>query len=319
MKSTSWFVAALCCILTLSVCSAASAANIAWVSFHPGDSTPSTNAGTFLFTQAPDVGYTQALTAAGHNVTRVVTQDVPLDAAKLAVLAASDLIIVGRSVASAHYQQAPEHLFWNTTTTKPVIHMGGFAIRGGTGGGSRLGLYTNETLVDSANPIKLIATNPSHPIFAGVSLDGMNTMVNNYATIPSLPHAPNTLQRGISVGTPIAVGGQILGTVAAGDATAGGTVIALFPPGTTMASNPTSVSAGHKLIFLSGSREAANQMIPAPGPTGTNAETSGIYDLTDDGTRMFLNAVNFMLAVPEPNTAMLLLFAVGGLGMLRKR
>ncbi len=180
--------------------------------------------------------------------------------------------------------------------------MGGFAIRGGTGGGSRLGLYTNETLVDSADPIKLIATNPSHPIFAGVSLDGMNTMVNNYATIPSLPHAPNTLQRGISVGTPIAVGGQILGTVAAGDATAGGTVIALFPPGTTMASNPTSVSAGHKLIFLSGSREAANQMIPAPGPTGTNAETSGIYDLTDDGTRMFLNAVNFMLAVPEPST-----------------
>ena len=167
MKSTSWFVAALCCILTLSFCGAASAANIAFVSFHPGDSTPSAGAGSFLFTQAPDVGYTQALTAAGHNVTRVVTQDVPLDPAKLAVLAASDLIIIGRSVASAHYQQVPEHLFWNTTTTKPVIHMGGFGIRGGTGGGSRLGLYTNETLVDATMPVKLIATNPSHPIFAG--------------------------------------------------------------------------------------------------------------------------------------------------------
>jgi hypothetical protein len=319
MKLTSSIVAALCCILVICICGTASAANIAFVSFHPGDNTPSTNAANFLFTQAPDVGYTQALTAAGHNVTRVVTQDVPLDAAKLAVLAASDLIIIGRSVASAHYQQAPEHLFWNTTTTKPVIHMGGFAIRGGTGGGSRLGLYTNETLVDAANPLKLIATNPSHPIFAGVSLDGTNTMVNNYSTIPSLPFAPNTAQRGISVGTPIAAGGQILGTVAAGDPTAGGTVIALFPPGTSMASNPASVSAGYKLMFLSGTREAANQMLPAPAPTGTNAETSGIYDLTADGNRMFLNAVNFMLAIPEPNTAMLLLVAVTGMSALRKR
>ena len=145
-------------------------------------------------------------------------------------------------------------------------------------------------------------------------------MVNNYSVIPSLPHGPNTAQRGISVGTPIAAGGQILGTVAAGDPTAGGTVIALFPPGTTMASNPNSVSAGHKLIFLSGSREAANQMLPnPPGPTGTNAETSGIYDLTQDGNRMFLNAVNFMLAIPEPSTGMLLAFAAAGLGMLRKR
>jgi hypothetical protein len=318
MKSTSWFVAALCCILVICICGPASAANIAFVSFHPG--APSTNAGNFLFTQPPDVGYTQALTAAGHNVTRVVTQDAPLTAEKLAVLAASDLIIIGRSVASAHYQQAAEQLFWNTTTTKPVIHMGGFAIRGGTGGGSRLGLYTNETLVDSTTPIKLIATNPSHPIFAGVSLDGSNTMVNNYANIMTLPHAPNTTQRGISIGTPIAAGGQILGTVAAGDPTAGGTVIALFPPGTTMASNPNSVSAGYKLMFLSGSREAADQMLPnPPGPTGTNAETAGIFDLTQDGSRMFLNAVNFMLAIPEPSTGMLLVFAVAGLGMLRKR
>ncbi len=119
MKSTSWFVAALCCILTLSVCGAASAANIAWVSFHPGDSTPSTNAGNFLFTQAPDVGYTQALTAAGHNVTRVVTQDVPLDAAKLEVLAASDLIIVGRSVASATINSSPNICFGTRRQPSP--------------------------------------------------------------------------------------------------------------------------------------------------------------------------------------------------------
>ena len=34
---------------------------------------------------------------------------------------------------------------------------------------------------------------------------------------------------------------------------------------------------------------------------------------------MFLNAVNFMLRVPEPSTATLLMVAIAGLGLLRKR
>ncbi len=195
--------------------------------------------------------------------------------------------------------------------------MGGFSIRGGTGGGSRLGLYTNETLVDSTTSTKLIATNPSHPIFAGIALDGANTMVNNYADVMSLPHAPGHLQRGISTGTPIAAGGEILGTVAPGDPTAGGTVIALFPPGTTMQSNPTSVTTAHRLMFLSGSREHAANAAAIP-PITTNADVAGIYDLTPDGSRMFLNAVDFMVAVPEPNSAILLAFAVAGLVMLRR-
>jgi hypothetical protein len=322
MKSTSRVLAALCCLLVLSLSVPAFAANIAWVTFHPADGTPSGAAGTAGFLQAPDVGYTNALTAAGHTVTRVVTQDItaaaPLPPAKLATLNASDLIIIGRSVASGHYQQPVESLFWNTAITKPIINTNAYTMRN-----SRLGQYTGGNIPDTVNPVRMTAVNPSHPIFAGVSLDGSNTMVNTYAEPVNLTFGANNLQRGISVVTqPIVAGGQLIGTLpvmtGTPPATVAGAAIALFPPGTvmdtddTIATDPTDISnvlGGYRLMFLTGSREH----------DGLTSEGSGIYDLSADGGRMFLNAVNFMLAIPEPSSAMLLAFAVAGLGMLRKR
>jgi hypothetical protein len=108
---------------------------------------------------------------------------------------------------------------------------------------------------------------------------------------------------------PIVAGGQVLARVnTAGDLANGGTVIAKFSPGTMTAATPATALGGHRLMFLSGSREQ-----------GFTSEGAGIYDLQADGQRMFLNAVNFMLTVPEPSSMGLLLLAVAGLGMLRKR
>jgi hypothetical protein len=319
MKSTSCVLAALCCLLVLSISVPAFAANIAWVSFHSADGTPSTAAGTAGFTQAPDVGYTQALTAAGHNVTRFVTHDNPTPA-DLVTLNAADLIIVSRSVASGHYQDPPETLFWNTSVVKPLIHMGGYAIRA-----NRLGLYTGNTIPDTVGDVRLTVANPSHPIFAGVALDGTNTMVNPYAVATNAPFAPNNLQRGISVVTePIVAGGQLLATAPVIHpttmATVPGAVVAFFPTGTQMAdAAPADIAGGPRLMFLSGTRENAANANATPPIVALTSEGSGIYDLGADGGRMFLNAVNFMLVIPEPNTAMLLAFAAAGLGMLRKR
>lgn len=72
-----------------------------------------------------------------------------------------------------------------------------------------------------------------------------------------------------------------------------------------MANTPASILGGRRLVFLSGTRER-----------GITSEGSGIYDLTADGTTMFLNAVDYM-AVPEPTT-----FTLGVLGaacMVRRR
>src|SRR5688500_2763642 len=93
------------CWIMIVLALPASAAKIGWVSFHGADNTPTAAAMTAGFTAAPDKGYTDLLTSAGHQVTRFVSHDTPT-AADLATLSAFDVIIIGRSVASGHYQQA---------------------------------------------------------------------------------------------------------------------------------------------------------------------------------------------------------------------
>jgi hypothetical protein len=315
-------IGVLGCLFMALLALPASAVKIGWVSFHAGaGDAPSANAMTAGFTSAPDKGYTDLLTGAGHQVTRFASHDLPT-AADLATLNTFDLIIIGRSVASGHYQQAEEALFWNTTLKKPVIDMGGYGLRA-----SRLGWYTGETIPDTgpasdatgnnAGPVRLQATNPSHPIFAGIPLDGTNTMVNPYADVVTTPFAPNAPQRGISVVTnPIAAGGQILATVnTPGDRAQGGVVIAKFSPGQMSAATPSTAFGGHRLAFLSGSRE--NQAFGTF--TALTSEGAGILDLTPNGRTMFLNAVNFMARVPEPSSVSLLMLAMAWLGFIRKR
>ncbi len=288
-----------------------SAAKVGWVTFHGADNTPTAAAMTAGFTAAPDKGYTDLLTSAGHQVTRFVSHDLPTPA-DLATLSAFDVIIIGRSVASGHYQQAEEALFWNSTLKKPVINMGGYTQRA-----SRLGMYTGETipdtgpLADGGGPVRLRVNNPAHPIFAGVPLDGTNTMVNLFANTVNAPFAPNTAQRGISVPTvPIAAGGTALATVnVAGDLANNGTVIAFFPTGRPSAATPATALGGPRLTFLSGTREH----------NGLTSEGSGIFDLQPNGATMFLNAVRFMSTIPEPSTVTLVLVAIAGLGLIRKR
>jgi hypothetical protein len=279
----------------------ASAASIAWVSFHAADNMPSAAAVTAGFTDAPDKGYTDVLQAAGHTVTRFVTTD----NAPPAGLDAHDVIIISRSVPSGHYQTDTETAAWNAIT-KPAIVLGGYISRT-----NRLGLYSGNTIPDTAGDIKLKAVQPAHPIFTGIVLDGANTTVNNFAGLATFNA---TVQRGISSVTEAVVpGGQVIATIdTAGDPANGATTIAFFPAGTTMVNDGNDdVLGGSRLLFLTGSREAS----------GLTSEGSGIYDLTPTGAHMFLNAVTFMqsAAIPEPGTVGLAAMALGGLGLVRRK
>jgi hypothetical protein len=255
---------------------------VVWVSFHSGNDTPSAAAATAGFTQAPDAQYTRLLAAQGYQVRRVVTADnAGLDAA---MLNAADLVIISRSVPSGHYETDPETAFWNGITT-PTIVTGGYITRQ-----NRLGLMAGSTIPDTAGTVRLAVNNPSHPIFQGVALDAANTMVNPYA---HRVMRGEQLQRGISVVTGATAGnGTLLATIGtAGDPAVGGLVIGEWQAGATLSTAPPDTLGGRRLVFLTGSREA----------DGLTSEGSGMFDLDQDGQRMFLNAVAYMIA-PAPGT-----------------
>src|SRR5688572_4126402 len=230
MKKSALF---LLCGLALAVPS--EAANIYFVSIHPGDNTPSAAAITAGFTQAPDVGYTQLLQANGHTVTRVLSSDLP----NAALLNTADLVIISRSVPSANYELDAETAAWNGITA-PTIILGGYVLRN-----NRLGYTTGTTIPDTAGTVKLRALVPNHPIFAGISLDASKLMVNPYAHLVSYTNTP---QRGISVNSnPLSGGGVRLATVGTpGDPAAGGTVIAEWLGGDVMATSPADTLGGHR-------------------------------------------------------------------------
>jgi len=84
---------------------------------------------------------------------------------------------------------------------------------------------------------------------------------------------------------PLAGGGTNLATIGtAGDPALGGMVIGEWQAGAKMGNAAGDTLGGHRLVFLTGSRER----------DGLTSQGSGIYDLTDDGAKLFLNAVNYM-------------------------
>ncbi len=256
----------------------ATAGKIAWVTFHPADDTPSANAAAAGFTEAPDAGYTRFLEDNGYTVTRIITSVTP-DAGLLNTF---DLVIIGRSTSSTHYQNAGATA-WNGITA-PMIVMNGYTTRN-----SRMGYTTGATVPDTAGDVSLTVNVPTHPIFAGIALNGNKTMRNAFA---GLADFNGTTERGISVNTdPVAGGGTVLATVGtAGDPAQGGMMIGEWQAGAVMADGTADVLAGHRLVFFSGSREH----------DGLTSEGAGIYDLTDDGAKMFLQAVQYMSGTLPP-------------------
>lgn len=263
-------------------------AKVVWVTFHAADDKPSAGAAGAGFTVAPDKAYTDLLAKAGYNVVRFVQTGTP----DVNALNAANLVIAGRSVASGSFQNAASTT-WNAAVTAPTIIMNGYLSRK-----SRLGYYTGSTIPDSTGDIKLKATDPNHPIFAGIPMTA-GDMNNVFAGIVTYPDG-KTIARGISIVTePINADGKLIATVSAASAAtgpAGAAMIAEWKAGAKVTHDGgagTDTLGGRRLVFLSGSRETS----------GVNSETAGQYDLAADGTKLFLNAVAYMLTPPAAPVA----------------
>lgn len=223
-----------------------------------------------------DIGFVDLLTTASHNVTRLDTPTLLTDT-EINQLNAADLVILGRANGSGQFQNENGEI-WNSQVTAKVMAMSGYLVRD-----NRMRWVDGNGIPDSGpTPLQV---NPNHPIFAGIALNPDGSTVDDYNVM---------IDRGTSTNTNVPVGGHVLAWNPAVESNGVlGVAIAEWPAGATVGGGMT--LAGYRMLFNAGSRE----------PDGSGVPDAGVLDLTSMGQQLFLNAVNYAIAVPEPSTSIL--------------
>lgn len=289
------------CALLFGV-SFANAATILFVSDNGGEGTGANgNFSAPALVGTADDSFVTFLQNAGHALTRYNppnATNLPLSVADIAQINTFDLIILGRSLASAPFVAAAQAPSWNTQITKPIINTSAYLTRA-----SRLGWTTGETVPDDT-PTTLTAANladlETAYIFGGVALNG-NTTVNPYDE--ALERNTSQNQEGPVTGGNVIASASFITLAGAGPVT--GNVIYELPANTIVLGAPLS---GYRMHFSAGNREAS--AIP----------TAGAETLSADGQRIFLRAVEVAVrngVIPEPTSMVML--AVGGILVARRR
>ncbi len=326
MNRTTWFsiVAA-----GLSLAASAQAEFILWVSdngpkgttagsdgvtrgeFYPAVSTTGT---PFV-----DQGFVDLLIAAGHNVTRFNPNSTSMSIDDVPLINSYDVIILGAALNSGPFNLNSRGPKWNTHITKPMIVTKSTLIRR-----DRMGYLLDNKEYDCAADAsttasgKLTLLEADHPIFKGISrstVEGAQVM-DQHAIVRVSEPANNRgasvqyfklVQEGVDQGVANAVepGGRILATIdfnpldpgvnipagqapaVSGAHRATGYAIVEWPAGTTVRTTQTTgeTNASYRLLFACGTRDASGSVTAAPNPQ------AGALDLSDDGKKMFLNAV----------------------------
>jgi hypothetical protein len=218
-----------------------------------------------------DQGFVDVLEANGYEVQR--ENDTMMGTAfteeQLAVLESGDLIIVSRSTSSGNYINPTE---WNSLMT-PMILTSCYLSRV-----SRWIWLNSDALLGDGNSgcPSFHAEKPDHPIFSGVPLDAKG----NVAALDSTIGSGNTsLANWKEFGE-----GELIATVA----DTGTLAIVYWASNVDFFPDGDQFAAGPRLLFQCGTREST--LSPADPAHG-----QGMYNLTLEGEKMFLNAVAFML------------------------
>jgi hypothetical protein len=248
-------------LLVLGLCmTCAQAAKIVWV----GDSIDINADGT-----PDDYQWVSWLQAQGHTVDVQRAYWTTLDATKIATLNAADLIIVSRATSSGSYNTNAAEITQWSSITKPLILLNAYLVRGT--GTTRWFWVNSGTINNLVGPV-MQAVELSHPIFTGISLNA-----NNQVAI--VDGTTGTGQTSF-IGT-IDVGN---GTLLARTVTGTNAWIVEWDSGNAFYAGSSQTPAAKRLLFCAGTQETA----PQP---------QGVFNLTAEGQKLFLNAINYMLGI----------------------
>ena len=207
-----------------------------------------------------DQGFVDLLLAEGYTVVRLANPR-EMDAAMQAEANNYDLVIVGRDADSGQYDDNDEPTLWNGITT-PMILQNGYFLRDGKWGW----LNSNGTRTTSSNIVPDVAPGdaPYDILFNGAIPEADGSF--DYADEATLAQASDA-------GNGVLIGHR--------DVTNEWYVYAAY--------------WGAGLEFYSGSGQYANGPRLALGGGNPSDSNRGAFNLTDVGTRIFLNAVEFMI------------------------
>ena len=226
-----------------------------------------------------DQGFIDLLTNAGYTIDMSFSDQElrVLEDTELELLNRADLIIISRDSDSRQYDDgAVEKANWNSKIARPILNLNAFYMQANRWNW----VPASDTWHYEAGPMRVLE--PNHPVMEGVTVvDGLVDVVTNQSTFPD--------------GATDAAGGTLIGVredngfvwLAAWDTTQN--ISMGYPP------------SGPRMLFCCGLDEATTGKQPALAGNGT-------YNLTEEGSTIFLNAVKYLLdftlekaAIPEPS------------------
>jgi len=224
-----------------------------------------------------DQGWIDWLTAAGYDVNVQLNHWMTLGDEKgpndmndyVAQLDAGDLIIISRTASSGDYaSDANEVAAWASVTT-PIICLNGYFARS-----SRWQWVDSATVTDTLDTY-MWAVDAKHPVFEDVALeDDLLDFVS-----------PDDYAEGYQ-GTSVVAGLDVGNGTLIGQTLAEEIFIAEFPSGMPAYDSASVVQTGHRMLFCAGTENAS---------TTANLFPQGAFNLTEAGTRVFANAIQYML------------------------
>ena len=207
-----------------------------------------------------DLGWTKLLELYSYDVQRRDIRDLDVNQVALDEMNAADLVIISRDTNSGNYNTTPaEVTAWNTSLTKPLIHMSPFITR------SNRWLWFNSTTLPLASSNEIAASDPAHPIFSGIPLDDVDQFTIIDAEDVNLAGA-------IDAGN---------GTVLATDPGNGNVWISYWEEGVEFYTGSGQTTGAPRLFF---------------GAGVVDNNPKGGENFTFEGELTYLNAVSFMLA-----------------------